>query len=204
MAKAIASAQGKEHFPSYGGRRSHNQKYKNPWHLIHQQPGHKMPSAIEGGMYGAGLPSNFSGKQIPAAPWTRNHAVWKNANDLHIAKYGGGSGGADDPSWHEGWYKPYVQSRVEAPIRQIIGMPGGTAPNFATQNRGRGGSFSPAVSEFKSMIDPEKTEFMPVSDILSEIPEAQELWNALNPVLSAPGSVTQEMGYDNLQYLKVI
>ena len=171
MGKAIAEARGKEWFGPGGGRNAHAQAYANPLSLALDQPGGRMPQTVEGGLSGFGMPSNFQGQPIPMDP---NYAIkpGKHAGDLHLYKYGGGRRDSLTGSlpraknWHEGWYQPYVQARVEAPIRQIIGGPEGQFPGFAIDRSSRG--YAPQA-QLQAMINPQKTEFKPVTDVLEQL-----------------------------------
>ena len=160
------------------GRKPHS----DPWHWAKARGGAMSPQSLPspGGAFGTGRPGNIKGPirdlpqfyQEPATdpmPGSEGQG-FKGLNRQYAYEHGK----SGVPTWAEGWYKPYYEGMVAAPMRQIMGMPG---------QRGS----QPLGSKISEKIKTEKSEFMPISEVSGVAPE---LYEGITP-----GSATTEVGY---------
>ena len=162
------------------GRKPHS----DPWHWAKARGGAMSPQSLPGvgGAFGGGRPSNLGStigipgmdpfyKDPATDPMPGTEGIGLSGLSRQYA-YEHGKPGA--PTWAEGWYKPYYEGMVAAPMRQIMGMPG---------QRGS----QPLGSKISEKIKTEKSEFMPISEVSGVAPE---LYEGITP-----GSATTEVGY---------
>lgn len=162
----------------------------SPYYWAGGMDGGVSPRTLPGGGGGYMPETGWAGRTIPVGAGTGIHPYYsqraKDAGGGAKETYKYGKSGV--PRWREGWYEPYFNAMVRAPMRQALGM--GTQDIGGIQ-----GAVPTATKGYGTMIDPSKSKFMKLSEaglpqnLISKLQQEQ-------PELMQPGEYTSIAGYD--------